>query len=246
MGPDGTVAHGSSDFTPVPALWDNATDVLLIFLSANDVIFMEACDDPWYSATTTVNASDPEATWGNTTVTFYVHDEPVGILGCASRYQFCNADSKSGKSCTPLAGYDVAVTAADRLLHVDRQRILLDPWLNNVFTLTSDVRTIVSVAGIASLKARDSLFQGFQGSLPNNQWQIEVENWYTATLAGLQRVTVEYATGPSEAALLDRLQRAQTDGERQLCHNVVSLCPFSFLPRLKDYFIIRRLINVMR
>ena len=215
-----------SDFTPIPALWDNATDVVLFFLSANDVIFAGACDDPWYAATNVAAASDFTSLWGDTTIKFYVHDEPVSILGCASQYQFCRSDSKSGKSCTPFAGYNNAVVATDALWQIDEQRNLFGPLLDNILPHVSDVRAIVSVAGIASLKARDKLYNGFQGSLPNNQWQLEVENWYGATLADLQRLTVEYASGPIEPALLQILKRPQTKNEHQLCHSVVSIFIF--------------------
>lgn len=225
--------EAASTFTPIPALWDNATDVALFFLSANDIIFMEASDDPWYTATIIAKESDSTGFSDNTTFRIYVHDEPARVVGCASRYQFCN---KSGKSCTALLGYYSAVAAADALWQIDGQRNLFDAFLNNVVNRISDLNSIVSVAGIASLKARDSLSNGVQGSLPNNQWQLEVENWYGAILADHQRLTVEYATGPSESALLQILKRPQTEGERQLCHSVVSISTIFFFKIERHFF----------
>lgn len=224
------------NFTPIPALWANATDVMLFFLSANDVKFFKACDDPWFAATAIAHEFDPTGASGNTTVTYYVRDEPARVLGCASRYQFCNSDSKSGKSCTPLAGYYCAIAAADALWRTDGHGDLFNTSIFNILPSVADLRGVVSVAGIASLKARDTLQDGLQGPLPNNQWQLEVENWYGATLADLQRMTVEYATGPTEPALLQVLERPQTEGERRLCHSVVSSLSPLFFPRLKDAF----------
>ena len=95
---------------------------------------------------------------------------------------------------------------------------------------------LISAVGITSLKAREKLFSGIQGPLPNNQWQIEVENWYSTTLADLQRLTIEYAAGPADPALLQVLERPQTETERQLCHSVVSIF-IPFLSKLKQFLI---------
>lgn len=228
---DGTVLQSISDFTPIAPLWDNATDVCLFFLSGNGVLFIDACHDPWYSATTIFESPNNE--------TYYVSDELVGVLGCVSRYQFCNADPKSGKSCTPLAGYRIAVAATEALWQIHDHRSLLDVWLEDVMIFAVDVHNIVSVAGIASLKARDTLSGGLQGPLLNNQWQVEVENWYGAILAGFQKRTVDYATGPTEPALLQILQRPRTESERQFCQNVVSV--FFFI-----LFIVERLFLFLK
>lgn len=131
------------------------------------------------------------------------------------------------------------------LYKTDEHSNLFNASLYNILTRVSDLNVIVSVAGIASLKSRDTLSTGLQGSLPNNQWQLEVENWYGATLADLQRFTVEYATGPIDPALLPILQRPQTESERQLCHSVVSISPFSLF-KFKRRFCIRRSTDTMR
>lgn len=162
---DGTVVNEPGNFTPIPALWANETDVMLFFLSANDVKFLNACDDPWYAATTIAHEYDPTGASGNTTVTYYVRDEPARVLGCASRYQFCNPDSKSGKSCTPLAGFYPATAAADELWRTDGQRDLFNASVYNILAGVVDLRGIVSVAGIASLKARVHITRWCTGSI---------------------------------------------------------------------------------
>lgn len=232
---DGTVMDAKSLFTPIPALWANATDVFLFFLSANDIKFVEGCDDPWYAATTFDQKFSAADKWN---ATYCYQDEPARVLECVSRHQFCNADSNStqsqsgksnsGQSCTPLAGFDSAVAAADAVWQTDEQRHFFNASFNKILYAGTDISTLVSVAGITSLKARDKLFSDIQGPLPNNQWQVEVENWYDATLADLQRLTVEYATDFVERILLQLLRRSHTENEHQLCHNVVSIFNFFF------------------
>ena len=215
-----------SDFTPISALWDNASDVILLFLCGNGVMFREACHDPWYSATTQVNLSMTSDSSSDTNFSAYLHDESAGLFGCTSRVQFCNADSKSGKSCTSLAGFHKALAAVDALWSTDEQKGFFDAWLNNVWIEVSDISIVIFIAGIAFLKTRDTLANGFQSLLFNNQWQLEVENWYDAILIDLQRLTVQYATDSIDSVLLQIMVQSQTGGEHQLCHSVVSISAF--------------------
>ena len=57
--------------------------------------------------------------------------------------------------------------------------------------------------GISALTARDTLLDGNQGPLPSDQWMLEVEHWHDISMAQLQRVAVELATGPSDPATLN-------------------------------------------
>lgn len=201
----------------------------------NSITFPEPCHDPWYAATTLMDAAAaiidviiPSEALANTTGGYYVRDEPARVLGCTSQYQYCNPISKSGKSgkpgksCTPLAGWYQATAASFALWSNDGQRNLFNASLQKILGHGSSIDDIVKSANIASLKAREKLQGGLQGPLPDNQWQLEVENWYGGSLAVLQGAPVNYATGPIEPALLQILNRPQTESERRLCDSVVS------------------------
>lgn len=227
---DGTLLKEKSAFAPIPALWANATDVTLFFLSANDVTYTEPSNDPWYAAHLQVELPDPSAASPNATIPAYLRDEPARVLGCATRYQFCNPDPAAGKSCTPLTGILPATAAADALWRTDKQREFFNTSSNQILTGASGLPEIVSYTGISSLTARHGLGQGMQGPLPSNQWQLEVENWFGATMADLQRATVEYATGPTDQAMFRFLERPQTDGEHLVCQSLVSSLPLPLSP----------------
>jgi hypothetical protein len=49
----------------------------------------------------------------------------------------------------------------------------------------------------AALRAQETVTDLQQAPLPNDQWVIEVSNWFNNGLARLQRGIVEYATGPT-------------------------------------------------
>jgi hypothetical protein len=153
---------------------------------------------------------------------FYFRDEPVRVLGCASRYQFCRADASAGAGCTPLVGRQRALLLATRLWHGKTQQRLF-VWLTSLWeTDYVDVWNVPRVLGLSALTARYSLFNGLQGPLPANQWLKEVEHWFMTSLASLQRIVLEVVTGPLDPKLDKLLVRPTTAEERLLCRNQVS------------------------
>jgi hypothetical protein len=230
---DGTLMEEQSTFDPIPALGGNETDVTLFFLSANDVTHTTPCDDPWYAAHLMRPWHNRGAASPNATIPTYLRDEPTRALGCATRYQFCNPDSGIRDSCTPLTGIYPATMAADKLWRTDEQREFFNTSSNQILKVASGLVEIVSMTGISSLTARQGLANGMQGPLPSNQWQLEVENWFGATMADLQRATLEHVTGPTEPAMLQFLERPQTHQERLVCRSLVS-SPSPFPPLRLD------------
>jgi hypothetical protein len=82
-------------WNPIPELLVPDGDVTILFLSANDIHFLNQVDDPWYSAHVFAGKIQPSGVNGS--VSLYVHDDPVRTLGCIERYQFCNASAHPGK-----------------------------------------------------------------------------------------------------------------------------------------------------
>ena len=214
-----------SNFSPISALQANATDVTLFFLSTNGVAFSKPCDDPWYAAHDSFFSGDDEGAndEGADDEGFYYNmKEPVRVLGCATRYQFCNPDPKMGHSWTPLTGIFTATAAADALWRTDKQREFFNTSSSSILSGAGGLVEIVQFTGISSLISRHGLVNGYQVSLPSNQWQLEVENWFGTTMADLQRATIEYVTGPADPAMFRLLNRPKTDEEHLLCRSLVS------------------------
>lgn len=191
----------------------------------------EPCDDLWYAAHSVVRTVDSTSETGS--LSYYLHDEPVRVLGCTTRYQFCNPDPKMGSPCTPLAGIFTLAAAADALWQTEEQRRFFNAASTQIVNNAGGLTEIVTFTGITSLLARHSLANSMQGPLPSNQWQLEVENWFGATMADLQRAAVEYATGSIDQELSRFLKKPQTYEEHLLCRSLVShffLSPLSFSP----------------
>jgi hypothetical protein len=222
MNPNGSDMKPVKGFIPIADLRRPNADVILVFLSANGIIFTEQCDDSWYSA----HLSGAWIQTGDgvqpSNVSLFLGDDPVRVLGCTSQYQFCNSEVEPESSCTPLNGIFAAQTLAENIWQAGRQKALAEWSANALLHSAIGLPEIISQLGVSSLTSRYKLADGIQGPLPDNQWQLEVQHWFKMTLADLQRVAVETATGPTDASLNQWLQRPQTPDERQLCRNQVS------------------------
>lgn len=94
---------------------------------------------------------------------------------------------------------------------------------------------------VSALTSRYRLSEGIQASLPANQWQLEVENWNSISLASLQGTLLEYAIGPGDPAVLENFWvKPSNAGEKHLCQNQVStkICIFDGL--LGDLYCVQK------
>lgn len=213
---NGSIIEESSSFLPIPDLLHPMADVSLFFLSANDILFAEQSNDSWYSAQV---LSSYKMGRHNTPgiLSFYYRDDPVRILGCTSRFQFCNVNLESNSSCTPLTGMGAAQELSESLWQTERQRALSRWSTSAILRDAANIVDIVLALGVSSLTARYKRGEGVQASLPDNQWQLEAEHWFKITLADLQRAAIEQATGAIDRKVFERRRRPQTPEEYLLC-----------------------------
>lgn len=89
---------------------------------------------------------------------------------------------------------------------------------------------------LTSHVAAETVYQNVQSPIPNDQWIVELSNWFAVSLAGLQQSSLEYAMGPQflgESGVLERPAANDTLAQR-LCHsqlirNSASVQSFSML-----------------
>ena len=126
----------------------------------------------------------------------FTSDYYVNLLGCIEQYSFCNLNPAIGKSaCTPLSGlYPTQYAIDDNTVGFSPLQRAIAARISMGLVWSALYNSVTSEA---SLQAYNSLFQDSQGSLPNNQWQIEVTSWFNIALAKLQANVVQYASGPS-------------------------------------------------
>ncbi|KAL9116911.1 MAG: hypothetical protein Q9187_006560 [Circinaria calcarea] len=225
IGVDGSVRMAESSFNPIPELRHPTADVTLVFLSANDVAFTKPINDSWYSAHLhhTIELQSFQKKPAN--LTLYYHDDPVRVLGCTSQYQFCNPVLEPQISCTPLDGIWAVQGLAEALWQTDRSKALFRWSSKAILENGIGLPEVIGMLGVSSLTSRYKLALGLQGPLPDNQWKLEVIHWFTVTLADLQRIVVDIATGPVGGTINQWLKRPQTPEEHLLCRSQVGNSP---------------------
>ena len=213
---------GSSDnyeniWNPIPELLVPDGDVTVLFLSANDIRFLNQVDDPWYSAHTSLGKS--RIAYVDGSVPLYVSDDPVRTLGCVARYQFCNPNLSTNSTCTTLGGIRQAVQRAPQLYQDETQRTHLKWSTFPIIFMAAGLHEVFGYLGSFALQSHSTFSRGLQSTLPENQWEVEVESWFKLTMADLQRSILEQATGPTEPAMRRFLVRPNTTEEQQVCAN---------------------------
>ncbi|KAK8173924.1 hypothetical protein IWX90DRAFT_157565 [Phyllosticta citrichinensis] len=220
---NGSAVVGSF-FFPIPELARTDADVSLFFLSANDVLFTDGTDDPWYSARAEAYRAR-DVTTGQYIDT-YVQDTAASALGCAEQEQYCNPNvaESSPERCSRWGGGKEASMLAASVFGGNAEALSQVDWATNVVSLNNyPLSAIIESLGIAALTSRDSLYDGVQGALPDNIWQSDVEYWYSAALATIQGTFVDVASGPADADIDPFLMRPDTDAIKQLCNNQIVL-----------------------
>lgn len=129
--------------------------------------------------------------------TGYFKDEPVSAVGCAIQYEYCAPPSPGSrnKRCeTPHGFADERETWNETLGERTKEQYqsLTSLFEQNIGALDQLALTIRS----SVLVARSSLQASIQGILPNDQWQIEMENLVNTYLAKMQREIILRITGP--------------------------------------------------
>ncbi len=229
--PNGTANPEQSSFDPIAELRAAGTDVGLLFLSANDVVFQGPTNDALFAAHMPIQAK-LGFMGKRASMQFYARDEPASVLGCIARYQFCDSTvaaahassgASDGRHCTPLEGIAMALEHAEELWGANRRQARLFKWVTGALLQDPPFLWMVPQAvRSAALEARYAMMNGLQGPLPPNQWQREIEGWFKTTLAHAQRAVLELAMGPLDPKQTARWCRRRRLKSRLLCRSQVS------------------------
>ncbi|KAH7130062.1 hypothetical protein B0J11DRAFT_522347 [Dendryphion nanum] len=175
----------AEDFNFIPALNRTSSLVSLMFLDSTEVFNAHRVTDPWFFATKRQsNISNP---------IIFTADEPAGVLGCETSYEYCNADLPQNQSC-------------ENVFALSRTGVELWPDLQQnmevvAFLLALGNPSIVSPHHYYQFKALSPLLtrhtlsiDGMQyDPLPKTRWKEEVEYIFQANLAAMQAAAIAHA-----------------------------------------------------
>jgi hypothetical protein len=212
-------ANVTVSWTPIPELVAPDADISVIFLAGNNVLFNARLDDPWFSAGHNEDPVEFGSALGTTSG--YLSDDPARALACAQRYQFCNSSmpQDQGASCTPLLSMEAAVKASQDLFPQAKDNEKFSWSAYEIQQLARGLTDIIGALKSGSLLARGSLAYELQDTLPDNQWELELQHWFKFTLAELQRTILDQATGPADAYARQFYIPPTLAGEREVCNS---------------------------
>lgn len=209
---NGTIPNWSL-WTPSLNLTRTDGDTVVVFLSANRVLFTENTQDSWYMRTGRNVTDGP--------VLYYMSSEPASPLACVNRYQICTSPQIDSQNCTQLVGFLDLLSAASRLSDDPNTHMRL-AWIWNVLSSAYDFRSIVQTLGLQSLTSRHNFYTGYQGPLSGNQWQLDVQYWHNIQMSSIQQGFTRAALGPTDTEILKSWRGPVNDVERQLCGSQAS------------------------
>ncbi|KAI1357780.1 hypothetical protein F5Y08DRAFT_351646 [Xylaria arbuscula] len=226
---DGEPDYSDSNLI-IPELRRPDGDVLVIFLSGMGVLFNQKMDDNWYRA----NTVQGTAKLGNYVeeLKIYRPDDAASPMGCVEQWQWCNSAYPRESGCGPLASNKDAISGAAPLFNLSPQDLEVDRpssdgvrQSNFIWSLLTKkmnpvrLPDLLGFLGAKSLSSQDRLYGGIQWSLPKNQWQLDVTQWFETVLASLQAAYVNTATGKYALEAGDTRLGPLNKYERSLCDN---------------------------
>ncbi|KAH7119720.1 hypothetical protein B0J11DRAFT_508517 [Dendryphion nanum] len=209
-----------SRFEPIPILKKNDSDVMLAFLSQNNILHIEQCEDPWYMATYKVGVySNYEQFFDDTIVRYapfpYANTQ---VMGCTIQHQTClpPLDGKGEKRCSQLgpAGKD-----QDDIPDRSVEELQMMQWIRRAAMNKFSIPDLLEKLGQDSLASRYGLSLGLQAPLPKDQWKLDVQRWFDISLASMQMSAVDTVTGPNDAALTQLQIKPQNPTENSICNS---------------------------
>ena len=195
-------------------------DKALIFLWVleNRIAFIDQVRDPWFQAL----RKDLN---GNTTV--WRSSKAAGVIACAEYYEFCNTTQCLEPLSMPVRA-DL-FPGLDRL-NYNQNQLATFRYLQRAALYSRSYVAAMLLQG-ELLLARPKVFHdpifgssGISLAVPDNQWEIEVDNLFNTSLAFLQHMTVEHAsqsnvTIDANRTLWDFIVKEDYPGSEDMCQS---------------------------
>lgn len=176
-------ASAYSSFNPIDELNRTDADVTLWVLR-NRAIYTGQVHDPFFKATTP---------WSIGTLQFYKPDSTVGVLACTEQYSFCN-----GADCTPLNPLmPMTRDKVQELLHYNEAQLAtFDLVWRFIWSMRMFFQALTLQEDSLLGDGQSFASSRFSVNLPDNQWQLEVQNSFNVSLALLQQAGLVYVSPP--------------------------------------------------
>jgi hypothetical protein len=211
-------------FSPISQLRRIDADVSLTFLSSPGLVYVKQTDDPWFSAHHVAPGIKMYYDDNDPGTPLYERDEPVGVLGCTTQYQFCNPILPAGSQCEPYSSSNSSYWEHDEKLWPANYDFV--KWGKNVVfaSLAIPFNMEFVTAGISALVVRQNLRSGSVNvGIPDNQWELEMAHSFEVMLASLQGSFLDNTNGPLSPQFAPAFAKPNDTAWQYMCRNQVQL-----------------------
>lgn len=226
-----------STFRPLPDLRPGGEgDIAIIFLGAARIMFTTELRDPWYNATVPLGQASILSRNGTMMPAGvnYGAVEPASPLGCNIREQLCKVEANINSNdpttggehprCTNLRSPTDAISDALSTVWADdpdaQDRVAW--WWSSAFGSYGTLADLIATHGTSTLLSRETLSQGSQYPLPDNQWMADVQRWHEIALASTQWSPLMCVLGPPSKRLAQWMMGPTKPAETKACGSQAS------------------------
>ena len=193
----------------------------MYFLQGNGVRFLSPTGDDWYRGT----VPDGEG--------LYLSEEAASPLGCIDQFQWCrdpglgqcgNLTNPNDALHSAAPWFDLTLTDLDSQRPIAQNKagsLLL--WAYSMLFNAYSLSGVVDILGSASLASRTAEVQGLVFSPKENQWQLDVTQWWSIMLSVFQAKFVITAQGSGNSTSLSETIKPANEHELDLCRSQVCM-----------------------
>ncbi|KAH9894506.1 hypothetical protein F4778DRAFT_794546 [Xylariomycetidae sp. FL2044] len=229
---NGKIDTNNSDFVPIDLLHRNDADVSIVFLSGNGVVYSSPTSDEWYQVSSGPTNSTVLTLGEAYNTPVYLPMEPASPLGCTEQHQFCSTEFPGTSGCGPLGSMRDALAGVTPFFNTTYTDFAagvasgdadapglarLVYFATHFFWEFSFSVSATNLLGSASLLSNRN--SGVQGSLPSNQWQLDVNHLWDISLAKWQAMFVDTAHSITYHRRLQIWQNFSSPSLEKLCNS---------------------------
>ena len=181
-----------SSFIPIQGLRPSNGLVSLIFLM-KEALYTLPVEDPWFQAAKKTSKNITNVLNAQTEVQLYVAEDPVSVLACTENTLLSNSSQADHVTHLDLVSH-LKIHSQSFGLHWNPKQISIVQRLMDNLAYSALPQAALSLNG-NGLLASSKVQYGLSPGLPSNQWQVEITNWFSASLNALQDFTVQYVSG---------------------------------------------------
>lgn len=201
-------------------------------------------NDTWYRATRPYGNTTTFLTTGlrNT----FIPKDAASPMGCVEQWQWCKglpaSNSDADLICGPLGSQVDAMYGAAHLFNLQPSAFdparpfsnstigssLVWPSIIALFNPTT-LDTALQYLGARSLTSQTRLYGGVQWSLPDDQWKLDVVNWWSTLLSSIQASFINTVLGPSDAVFQSIRLPPLNGNEVSMCASQVTISLYMIL-----------------